>query len=89
MKKKWINYLATSKKVTNRIYILIQPHYFLFLVRNCSKKILSDLEKCWKNNILLDGICQVIQKHAEDTFDVYIPYCENQVLLNDTLIQLK
>ncbi|CAG9817387.1 unnamed protein product [Phaedon cochleariae] len=58
-------------------------------VRFSSKKIMYDLEKCWQQNILLDGICDIIQKHAEENFRVYIPYCENQVVLNGVLSQLK
>lgn len=51
--------------------------------------MLHDLERCWKNNILLDGICDIMQKHAQENFDAYIPYCENQVIINDTLNQMK
>nr|CAH7746145.1 unnamed protein product [Callosobruchus chinensis] len=58
-------------------------------VRNCSKRVLHDLEKCWKGNILLDGICDIIQKHAEGNFDAYIAYCENQVIIGETLNALK
>ncbi|CAH1969333.1 unnamed protein product [Acanthoscelides obtectus] len=58
-------------------------------VRNCSKKVFHDLEKCWRKNILLDGICDIIQKHAESDFDTFIPYCENQVIIEDTLNELK
>nr|CAI5849078.1 unnamed protein product [Callosobruchus analis] len=58
-------------------------------VRHCSKRVLHDLEKCWKRNILLDGICDIIQKHAEGNFDAYIDYCENQVIIAETLNALK
>ncbi|CAH1111198.1 unnamed protein product [Psylliodes chrysocephalus] len=58
-------------------------------VRACSKKILHDLEKCWQNNILLDGLCDLIQRHAEENFQVYIPYCENQISISETLNKLK
>ncbi|CAG9860623.1 unnamed protein product [Phyllotreta striolata] len=58
-------------------------------VRACSKKILQDLEKCWQKNILLDGLCDLIQRHAEENFQVYIPYCENQIIISETLNRLK
>ncbi|CAG9759498.1 unnamed protein product [Ceutorhynchus assimilis] len=58
-------------------------------VRTSSEKLLHDLEKCWQDNILLHGICDIIQKHAEENFNVYIPYCENQMLFDDTLKNLR
>uniref|UniRef100_A0AAR5QEM6 DH domain-containing protein n=2 Tax=Dendroctonus ponderosae TaxID=77166 RepID=A0AAR5QEM6_DENPD len=58
-------------------------------VRNSSEKLLHDLEKCWQDNILLHGICDIVQKHAEENFNVYIPYCENQVQFDEVLKSLK
>ncbi|KAL1490260.1 hypothetical protein ABEB36_012985 [Hypothenemus hampei] len=58
-------------------------------VRNCSEKLLLDLERCWQDNILLHGICKIVQKHAEENFSVYVPYCENQILFDDVLKKLK
>ncbi|XP_074031273.1 ephexin isoform X2 [Leptinotarsa decemlineata] len=58
-------------------------------VKACSQKIMRDLEKCWQRNILLNGICDIIQSHAAEDFRVYIPYCENQVTLNDTLNRMR
>ncbi|KAG5896456.1 hypothetical protein JTB14_002598 [Gonioctena quinquepunctata] len=45
--------------------------------------------KMLAKNILLDGICDIIQRHAEENFHVYIPYCENQVTISDTLNRMK
>lgn len=58
-------------------------------VKRCSEKLLGDLEHCWQDNILLHGICEMIQKHAEENFFVYVSYCENQILLDSTLKKLK
>ncbi|RZC38474.1 uncharacterized protein BDFB_001401, partial [Asbolus verrucosus] len=58
-------------------------------VKNCSEKLLYDLEKCWQDNILLHGVCDIVQKHAEENFYVYVTYCENQILLDDTLRRIK
>ncbi|XP_044260068.1 uncharacterized protein LOC123008342 [Tribolium madens] len=58
-------------------------------VKSCSEKLFSDLEKCWQENILLHGVCDIVQKHAEENFHVYVPYCENQILLDDTLRRIK
>ncbi|KAJ8970097.1 hypothetical protein NQ314_001387 [Rhamnusium bicolor] len=57
-------------------------------VRTCSERLLQELEKCWQDNILLYGICDIVQKEAEENFYVYIQYCENQILLGDTLKQI-
>lgn len=47
------------------------------------------MEKCWQDNILLHGICDIIQQHAEEDFDAYVSYCENQILLDSTLKKMK
>lgn len=62
---------------------------FYILVKECSEKLLYDLELCWQDNILLNGICDIVQRHAEENFSVYITYCENQILLDSTLRKLK
>ncbi|KAL3268344.1 hypothetical protein HHI36_007460 [Cryptolaemus montrouzieri] len=58
-------------------------------VRQSSNKLLLDLEKCWQDNILLHGVCDIIQKHAEEEFAVYIPYCENHMLLDQMMKKLR
>lgn len=58
-------------------------------VKECSEQLLLDLENCWQDNILLSGVCETIQKHAEEKFGVYISYCENQIYLDSTLKKLK
>ncbi|GLV44514.1 Ephexin [Carabus blaptoides fortunei] len=54
-------------------------------VRECSERLLSDLEICWQDNILLNGICEVIYMHCIEHFDVYVRYCEGQVHLGAAL----
>ncbi|KAK9881638.1 hypothetical protein WA026_017160 [Henosepilachna vigintioctopunctata] len=58
-------------------------------VRQCSDRLLLDLEKCWQDNILLHGVCDIIKKHAEEAFNVYIPFCENHVLLEHTMKKIR
>ncbi|KAF5272139.1 hypothetical protein FQA39_LY01221 [Lamprigera yunnana] len=58
-------------------------------VKLCSERLLIDLEKCWQGNILLHGICDIVYKHAQENFDVYIAYCENQILLDSTLRKMR
>ncbi|XP_075237860.1 uncharacterized protein LOC142334073 isoform X2 [Lycorma delicatula] len=58
-------------------------------VRKCSEKLLSSLDKCWQESIMLAGICDIIHRHAIHYFQVYISYCSNQIDLNATLKKLK
>lgn len=37
----------------------------------------------------MNGICDIVQRHAEENFSVYVNYCENQILLDSTLRKLK
>lgn len=54
-------------------------------VRECSERLLGDLETCWQDNILLNGICEVMYMHCIEHFNVYVRYCENQVHLGAAL----
>lgn len=58
-------------------------------MKNCSEKLLQDLENCWQDNILLHGVCDIIRQHAEENFDAYVRYCENQILIEGTLKHLR
>lgn len=58
-------------------------------VRRSSDSLILDLEKCWQDNILLHGVCDIIQKHAEEDFSVYIPYCENHTMLEQLMKKLR
>ncbi|KAJ2952521.1 hypothetical protein O0L34_g6837 [Tuta absoluta] len=58
-------------------------------VRKCSQLLMNELEKCWQDNILLTGICEIVQRHAEKHFHVYVKYCENQALMVKSLQRLR
>ncbi|CAG2054889.1 unnamed protein product, partial [Timema podura] len=58
-------------------------------VKNCSSNFLVELEACWQENILLNGICDIIYKHATNYFSVYVKYCSHQIYLDRTLRRLK
>ncbi|CAH2086843.1 unnamed protein product [Euphydryas editha] len=58
-------------------------------VRKCSQILMTELEKCWQENILLQDICDIVQRHAEARFHVYVKYCENQPLMVKTLQRLR
>ncbi|XP_035435919.2 uncharacterized protein LOC118266593 isoform X3 [Spodoptera frugiperda] len=58
-------------------------------VRKCSQLLMTELEKCWQENILLQGICDIVRQHAELHFAVYVKYCENQALMVRALQRLQ
>ncbi|KAG6448704.1 uncharacterized protein LOC115442575 isoform X2 [Manduca sexta] len=58
-------------------------------VRKCSQLLMNELEKCWQENILLTGICDMVRRHAEQHFHVYVKYCENQALMVKALQRLR
>ncbi|CAH1774133.1 unnamed protein product [Owenia fusiformis] len=63
--------------------------HFLFsnvlAVREVSERFLAALEARWRENIVISDICDIVTKFAENTFDVYIKYCSNQVYQDRTL----
>jgi neuronal guanine nucleotide exchange factor len=61
----------------------------LVAVKTCSEHFLAELEECWQDNILLNGICEVVYKHASSNFNAYVKYCSNQICLDRTLRGLK
>lgn len=58
-------------------------------VRKCSQLLMNELEKCWQENILLQGICDIVREHAEKHFSVYVKYCENQSRMVKALQRLQ
>ncbi|WKX95040.1 hypothetical protein Q1695_011919 [Nippostrongylus brasiliensis] len=68
-----------------------RKHLFsnIFAVRDCSERLLSDLETRLEQNLVLDDLCNILVHHFESNFDVYIKYCSNQVYQERTLRRLK
>ncbi|XP_045491190.1 uncharacterized protein LOC123691045 isoform X2 [Colias croceus] len=58
-------------------------------VRKCSQMLLADMERCWQDNILLAGICDIVRAHAEQRFHAYVKYCEQQALMVRALQRLR
>lgn len=58
-------------------------------VHECSEKLLSLLEACWQENMLLTGLSDQIYNAAEKYFKVYVNFCENQGHMDRTLKRLK
>ncbi|XP_065202931.1 rho guanine nucleotide exchange factor 15-like isoform X2 [Planococcus citri] len=58
-------------------------------VRKCSGMLLSDLEKCWQDDIMLAGLSDVIYEHASKNFKIFVKYCSNQIYIDRTLKKLR
>ncbi|VVC34005.1 Hypothetical protein CINCED_3A011010 [Cinara cedri] len=58
-------------------------------VRKCSEKLLAALEKCWQDNILLEGLCEIIFKYSKENFNIFVKYCSNQIYIDRTLKSLR
>uniref|UniRef100_A0A2S2R034 Ephexin-1 n=1 Tax=Sipha flava TaxID=143950 RepID=A0A2S2R034_9HEMI len=58
-------------------------------VRKCSEKLLAALEKCWQDNILLKGLCEILYTHSKENFEVFVRYCSNQIYIDRTLKTLR
>ncbi|VDO25496.1 unnamed protein product [Onchocerca flexuosa] len=61
----------------------------IFAVRDCSEKLLSDLENRLQESLVLSDVCDILCDHFETNFDSYIKYCSNQVYQDRTLRKLK
>ncbi|CAD6194022.1 unnamed protein product [Caenorhabditis auriculariae] len=61
----------------------------IFAVRDCSERLLCDLETRLEENLVLDDICDILNQHFEKNFEVYVKYCSNQVYQDRTLRRLK
>uniref|UniRef100_A0A1I8EBN9 Uncharacterized protein n=1 Tax=Wuchereria bancrofti TaxID=6293 RepID=A0A1I8EBN9_WUCBA len=61
----------------------------IFAVRDCSEKLLSDLENRLQESLVLSDVCDILCDHFETNFDPYIKYCSNQVYQDRTLRKLK
>ncbi|NXC17589.1 ARHGQ factor, partial [Corythaeola cristata] len=57
-------------------------------VYEASKKFFKELEARHQNNIFIDDISDIVEKHAASTFDPYVKYCTNEVYQQRTLQKL-
>ncbi|KAM7357149.1 ephexin isoform 1-T3 [Cochliomyia hominivorax] len=58
-------------------------------VHECSEKLLTELESCWQDNIMLIGLSKRIYAVAEKHFHVYVGFCQNQGRMDRTLKHLR
>ncbi|CAB3404205.1 unnamed protein product [Caenorhabditis bovis] len=68
-----------------------RKHLFsnIFAVRDCSERLLCDLESRLEENLVLDDVCDILLEHFNKHFEVYVKYCSNQVYQDRTLRRLK
>uniref|UniRef100_A0A8B9TJA3 Rho guanine nucleotide exchange factor 26 n=1 Tax=Anas platyrhynchos TaxID=8839 RepID=A0A8B9TJA3_ANAPL len=48
-------------------------------VYEASKKFFKELEARHQNNIFIDDISDIVEKHSASTFDPYVKYCTNEL----------
>uniref|UniRef100_A0A1I8AW79 DH domain-containing protein n=1 Tax=Steinernema glaseri TaxID=37863 RepID=A0A1I8AW79_9BILA len=83
--------LLGSKSTQSVISNSERKHLFsnILAVRDCSEKLLSDLERRFADNLVLSDVCDILSTHFENHFDAYVKYCSNQVYQDRTLKNLK
>ncbi|KAK6483867.1 rho guanine nucleotide exchange factor 26-like [Huso huso] len=57
-------------------------------VYEASKKFFKELEDRHQQNIVIDDVSDIVEKHATSTFDPYVKYCSNEVYQQRTLQKL-
>lgn len=62
---------------------------YIVPVHECSERLLTELECCWQNNIMLLGLSRCIAEIAQKHFHVYVTFCEHQGRMDRTLRRLK
>ncbi|TMS34719.1 hypothetical protein L596_002254 [Steinernema carpocapsae] len=83
--------LLGSKSTQSVITNSERKHLFsnILAVRDCSEKLLSDLERRFSENLVFSDVCDILSTHFENHFDAYVKYCSNQVYQDRTLKKLK
>lgn len=51
-------------------------------------RFFTELEARHQNNIFIDDISDIVEKHTASTFDPYVKYCTNEVYQQRTLQKL-
>ncbi|KAG8512536.1 Rho guanine nucleotide exchange factor 26 [Galemys pyrenaicus] len=54
----------------------------------CLFRFFTELEARHQNNIFIDDISDIVEKHSTSTFDPYVKYCTNEVYQQRTLQKL-
>ncbi|XP_074154144.1 rho guanine nucleotide exchange factor 26 [Sminthopsis crassicaudata] len=85
-----IRMFKNSKELSDTMTKTESHHLFSNIADVCeaSKKFFKELEERHQNNIFLDDISDIVEKHTTSTFDPYIKYCTNEVYQQRTLQKL-
>lgn len=54
-----------------------------------SDRFLAELEGMWRNDLRLTKLPEILLKHAENSLDLYVKFCSNQVNIDATLKELR
>ncbi|XP_042315375.1 rho guanine nucleotide exchange factor 26 isoform X2 [Sceloporus undulatus] len=85
-----IRMFKNSKELASTMTKTESHHLFSNIVDVCeaSKKFFRELEARHQNNIFIDDISDIVEKHTTSTFDPYVKYCTNEVYQQRTLQKL-
>ncbi|XP_061493080.1 rho guanine nucleotide exchange factor 26 isoform X2 [Rhineura floridana] len=85
-----IRMFKNSKELASTMTKTESHHLFSNIADVCeaSKKFFRELEARHQNNIFIDDISDIVEKHTASTFDPYVKYCTNEVYQQRTLQKL-
>uniref|UniRef100_A0A5F9DNX7 Rho guanine nucleotide exchange factor 26 n=1 Tax=Oryctolagus cuniculus TaxID=9986 RepID=A0A5F9DNX7_RABIT len=85
-----IRMFKDSKELSDTMTKTERHHLFSNITDVCeaSKKFFTELEARHQNNIFIDDISDIVEKHTASTFDPYVKYCTNEVYQQRTLQKL-
>nr|XP_020637586.1 rho guanine nucleotide exchange factor 26 [Pogona vitticeps]XP_020637588.1 rho guanine nucleotide exchange factor 26 [Pogona vitticeps]XP_020637589.1 rho guanine nucleotide exchange factor 26 [Pogona vitticeps] len=85
-----IRMFKNSKELASTMTKTESHHLFSNIADVCeaSKKFFRELEARHQNNIFIDDISDIVEKHTTSTFDPYVKYCTNEVYQQRTLQKL-
>ncbi|XP_053164251.1 rho guanine nucleotide exchange factor 26 [Hemicordylus capensis] len=85
-----IRMFKNSKELCSTMTKTENHHLFSNIADVCeaSKKFFKELEARHQNNIFIDDISDIVEKHTASTFDPYVKYCTNEVYQQRTLQKL-
>ncbi|XP_054839068.1 rho guanine nucleotide exchange factor 26 isoform X2 [Eublepharis macularius] len=85
-----IRMFKNSKELSSTMTKTESHHLFSNIADVCeaSKKFFKELEARHRNNIFIDDISDIVEKHTSSTFDPYVKYCSNEVYQQRTLQKL-
>ncbi|XP_010843052.1 PREDICTED: rho guanine nucleotide exchange factor 26 [Bison bison bison] len=85
-----IRMFKNSKALSDTMTKTESHHLFSNITDVCeaSKKFFTELEARHQNNIFIEDISDIVEKHTTSTFDPYVKYCTNEVYQQRTLQKL-